>query len=219
MACQAYRQAPSSELSFTREDLNQGGIVLSPISIGDKKLDPGPADRLAYDLILANVLRSKWPKVTLLASQEISEILGSEAIDTWRSQLTEEEAESPSAASLSVLRKLTNQGKSYPKQILIPSLLQNSVSCGQRDPLSTALNPNPHGLRHYCQRLVKMRFRILSASHGEILWNGLIYATQENTLDRKDGENIAEGELEAPSTQSLIREAFLNFAKQFSERR
>lgn len=222
VACNAYKAKPESAISFTRQDLTRKGFILAPIAVPDSKLNPGPAEVVAYDLILGNTLREKWKNVSMLSSGDIAKSLDTEQIEAWRTALGKEDQKEVSPSTLGVLKDLTKQGKSFPKQVLLPTLLQNTVSCGQKDAVSTYLSPDPHGQRKYCQRILKMRFRIMSVESSELLWNGLIYATQENAaeIDNDEDKTAAsqKPELEAPTTQTLIRECFHNFAKQFSER-
>lgn len=222
LGCNAYRAKPESNTLFTRDDLTRKGFVLAPIAVPDETLNPGPSELAAYDLILANTLKERWPNAPMLASPEISRTLDFETVERWRASIEDEDSAVASPSTLRILKELTKLGRSYPKQVLLPSLLQNTVSCGQKEALSTHLSPNPHGVKAYCQRLIKMRFRIMDVSSAELLWNGLIYATQETTSDivHVEQPDAAQknAELEAPSMQSLIRDCFKNFATQFSDR-
>ena len=219
-ACHAYRATPENIVLFTREDLTKKGFILAPISVPDSKLNPGPSDLAAYDLILAHTLKERWPKAPMLSSPELALALEPEAIEGWRLAIAEEDQGLASPSTLRISKELTRLGRSFPRQVLLPTLLQNSSSCGQREALATQLNPDPNGFKAYCQRVIKMRFRIMTIDSAELLWNGLIYATQETTseiLSLKQAEAEVK-QLEPPAMQSLVRECFKNFATQFSER-
>ncbi|RZA22516.1 MAG: hypothetical protein EOP10_15230 [Proteobacteria bacterium] len=218
-ACQAYRAKPESNVLYTRHDLTKKGFVLAPIAVAEQKLNPGAAELTTYDSILTNTLVSRWPDVPVLSSGEVADTLGTEELEMWRKELQGEEVAIASPSSFAILKKIAHKGKRYPKQVLLPSLLMNTVSCGQKEALSTAVSPNPHGIRAYCQRIVKMRFRIMSVDSAELLWNGLIYATQEMASEIEDSndQDAERKVIEPPATQALIRDCFNNFAKQFSE--
>lgn len=224
-ACNAYRATPESEISFSRQDLTGKGFILAPIAVPDASLNPGPSELVAYDVILGNTLKEKWKSVNMLASSEFGRTLGAENIESWREDLAGEDVKEPSKSTLQFIKKLSASGRAIPKQVLLPTLLQNSVSCGRKEAVSAYQSSTPHGEKRYCQRIMKMRFRIMSVESPELLWNGLIYATQENAADlNSSGDEDAKGDTKAdddpvaPSTQALIRESFNNFAKQFGER-
>lgn len=217
-ACNAYRTSPESEVLFTRQDLTKPGFVVSPII----DLTPGNttsvADANAFDTILTNTLKEQWKKVSLLSVTEITQILDGEQIEDWRNALKTEKADKGSESTIKLLKKLTFQGKSYPSQALLPGVLQNSVSCGHKEALSTYLSPKPQGPKAYCQRVMKMRFRIMDLENSEILWNGIVYATQETTTSSSHKDSEEDPVIDPPSTQALIRECFSNFAKQFADK-
>ncbi len=213
--CNAYRTSPESERLFTKQDLTKRGFVVSPII----DLTPGNttsvADGNAFDTILANTLKEQWDNVSLLSPSDMTRTLDGQQIETWRDALKAEAPSESSPSTLTILKKLTKLGQSYPSQVLLPSILQNSVSCGHKEALSTYLSPAPQGPKAYCQRVMKMRFRIMDVENSEILWNGIVYATQESTASSPAASEDEQNTLEPPTTQSLIRECFSNFAKQF----
>jgi hypothetical protein len=217
-ACNAYRTSPESEVLFTRQDLTKRGFVISPLIDLTPRNTTSIADANAFDTILANTLKEQWKTVKLLTVAETTQMLDGEQVETWREALKTEKADEGSAATLTVLKKLTRQGKTYPSQALLPSVLQNSVSCGHKQALSTYLSPNPQGPKAYCQRVMKMRFRIMDSENSEILWNGIVYATQEATLPQSSKEGEDDPVIDPPTTQALIRECFHNFAKQFADK-
>ncbi len=214
--CNAYRTTPDSEIMFTKQDLTKRGFVVAPLidSTPEKfnKID----DLNAFDSIFVNILAAQWKEAPLLSTAAIIATLDDEVLEEWRVALKSEDQLEPSAATLQILKKLTALGKSYPKQVVFANLLQNSVICSHKEALPTYLASEPRGPKAYCQRVMKMRFRILNIVNNEFIWNGLIYATQEsnqNTLTLSDDDQP----IEPPSTQSLIRECFMNFAHQFAD--
>lgn len=214
-ACQAYRSTPESEISYQRDELTRKGFVLAPLSVPNAKLNPGVSELTAYDTILANTLRARWPDTKMISSRDLLEVLGAEEIESWRKSLDTEEVKLASPSSKAVLKKFAGMGRIHPSQVLLPTLLQNTVSCGEKEALPSTMSSRPHGPRDYCQRTVKMRFRIMTIDGKDLLWNGLIYATQEAFVEKGASEKT---KVEPPSTQLLIRDCFHNFAKQFSER-
>lgn len=215
-ACNAYRTQPESEVLYTRQELTKKGFVLAPIVDLDAKGQAGPSDLLTYDAILANTLRETWKHTTVFSAAEIAALVEPRPVEAWRVKLSKEDQKAVSQSTRSVLSGLTNLGKTYPPQILLPSILSNLVSCGRKEALATYLNPKAKGMRMYCQRTLKMRFRIMSTEASDLLWNGIIYATQETV--GPNGATADDAPIEAPLTQSLIRESFHNFAKQFADK-
>ncbi|MES2745200.1 MAG: hypothetical protein V4655_07225, partial [Bdellovibrionota bacterium] len=145
-ACQAYRAKPESNVLYTRHDLTKKGFVLAPIAVAEAKLNPGAAELSTYDSILTNTLVSRWPTVPVLSSGEVSVTLGADELETWRNEIVGEDVAIASPSSLAILKKIAQEGKRYPKQVLLPSLLMNTVSCGQKEAFATSMSPNPHGV-------------------------------------------------------------------------
>ncbi|RYZ57526.1 MAG: hypothetical protein EOP07_09670 [Proteobacteria bacterium] len=212
VGCNAYRATPESEILYTKKDLTKRGFVLAPIVDLSKGNTTSVGDLNAFDTILSNTLSDTWKKTHLQTVGETTKSLDGELVEEWRVSVAKEEAGVPSPSSLTILKKLTQLGISYPSQVLLPAILQNTVSCGHKEALSTYLSPDPHGPKAYCQRVMKMRFRIMDNASSALVWNGIVYATQESTAKNKDDE---ETPLDPPSTQALIRECFINFSKQF----
>jgi hypothetical protein len=210
--CNAYRAAPESEILYTKKDLTKRGFVLAPIVDLSPNNSSSIADLNAFDTILSNTLSDTWTKTRLMSAADTTKSLDADQVEEWRKSVAKEEAGVPSPSSLALLKKLTQLGISYPAQVLLPAVLQNSVSCGHKEALSTYLSPEPHGPKAYCQRVMKMRFRIMENASSELVWNGIVYATQETSAKGKDDEDRP---LDPPSTQALIRECFINFSKQF----
>jgi len=225
-ACNAYRTTPDSEILFTKKDLTKNGFIVAPVIDVSPKSANTVADLNAYDSILTNTLKSLWPSTSLMSTSEITQNLEGEdeEIEGWRGALVKEDqnqkqksASNSSPSSVEITRKLIRFGSNPPKQVLLASVLQNSVSCGQKEVLATYLSPDPKGFKGYCQRIMKMRFRILDVQKNTFVWNGIIYATQESTQPSPAARSEEDNPLEPPSTQSLIRDCFTNFARQFSE--
>lgn len=212
LGCNAYRATPESEILYTKKDLTKRGFVLAPIVDLSPSNTTSVGDLNAFDTILSNTLSDTWKKTRLQTVGDSIKSLDGEQVEDWRLSVAKEEAAVPSASSLAILKKLTQMGISYPSQVLLPAILQNSVSCGHKEALSTYLSPDPHGPKAYCQRVMKMRFRIMDNASSDLVWNGIVYATQETTSKNKDDEDSP---LDPPSTQALIRECFVNFSKQF----
>lgn len=217
-ACNAYRTSPESVILFTKQDLSKRGFVISPLV----DLSPGNttsvSEENAFDTILSNTLSEEWKNVKLLPTVAVIQMLDGEQLELWRDALKKEDAAQSSPSTLKILKKLDALGKSHPSQVLLPSILQNSLSCGRKEALSTYLNPDPRGSKAYCQRVMKMRFRILDVETSALLWNGIIYATQESTAAAPQQASDAAPPLDPPSTQALIRECFNNFAQQFADK-
>jgi hypothetical protein len=213
VGCNAYRATPEAEILYTQKDLAKRGFVLAPIV----DLSPGNTtsvgDLNAFDTILSNTLNVVWTKTRLFTVNDSIKALDGEQVEDWRTSIAREEAGVPSPSSLAILGKLSQLGTAYPSQVLLPVILQNTVSCGHKEALSTYLSPEPHGPKAYCQRVMKMRFRIMENASTALVWNGIVYATQETTANSKDDEDTP---LDPPSTQALIRECFVNFSKQFA---
>jgi hypothetical protein len=218
-ACQAYRAKPEGMVLYTHEELTKKGFVLAPMFDAQEPLDLGGATLPEYDLTLTSTLKKRWPSTVVLASDAIGAILGRDEIEAWRSRLKNEDVALASPSSLNILKKLTEFGQTYPKQVLLPSLLTNAVSCGQKEVLVNSKHRTRSGSRAYCQRTVKMRFRIMALDGSELLWNGLIYATQEKQSEpiRDEAEDPEQNAIDPPPTQALIEECFSNFAKQFGD--
>lgn len=217
-ACNAYRSSPESEILFTRQDLTKRGFVVSPIIDLTAGNTTSVADENAFDTILSNTLKELWKRTKLLTVAEITQILDGEQVENWRDALKTEKVDEGSVSTLMILKKLTTLGKTYPSQALLPSVLQNSVSCGHKAALSTYLSPEPQGPKAYCQRVMKMRFRIMDVQNSEILWNGIVYATQEAATPPSHKDSEEDPPIAPPTTQALIRECFHNFAKQFADK-
>lgn len=144
-ACNAYRTSPESVILFTKQDLSKRGFVISPLV----DLSPGNttsvSEENAFDTILSNTLSEEWKNVKLLPTVAVIQMLDGEQLELWRDALKKEDAAQSSPSTLKILKKLDALGKSHPSQVLLPSILQNSLSCGRKEALSTYLNPDVAG--------------------------------------------------------------------------
>ncbi|RZA11964.1 MAG: hypothetical protein EOP10_32180, partial [Proteobacteria bacterium] len=160
-ACNAYRSAPVQEVLSTNQDLARKGFVLAPVADLSLTDNPTVSDWTAFDSILFNTLEESWNKPKLFSTSQATALLDGDRIEAWRRDLKAEDQNHVSESSAKIYKELLRfrLQNTLPPQLLLPTLLQNTVSCGQKEAMATGLSPSPRAGKNYCQRTMKMRFR------------------------------------------------------------